>query len=124
MTFEAIPTTTSKMQLPQYILVTLALALPLASAFGGKATFYEPNSLGSCGQQLTADSGTVALSRSHDGNCGRTVPVTSNGRSVTAKVADACSGCGTDGIDLTKSKFLELGGNVGTASLSVSWDFV
>ncbi|CAG8955449.1 hypothetical protein HYFRA_00010315 [Hymenoscyphus fraxineus] len=112
------------MQFPECILATLALSLPLASAFSGKATFYEPNGLGSCGQQLTADSGTVALSRSHDGNCGRTVRVNLNGRSVTAKVADACSGCVSDGIDLTKSKFLELGGNTGTASLSVSWDFV
>jgi rare lipoprotein A (peptidoglycan hydrolase) len=57
-------------------------------------------------------------------HCGRTVSITNtdNGRSITARVADTCPGCGYGSLDLSTGAFGAIG-SYDQGVLPISWSF-
>ncbi|GAA5941837.1 hypothetical protein JCM3775_004778 [Rhodotorula graminis] len=99
------------------------------STYSGTATFfYQDGNAGACGSTHSDSDKIVALQSSMYGSgsyCGKTVVVTntSNGKSVTATVADECPGCSTsESLDLSTGAFDSIG-DEDTGELSISWSF-
>lgn len=57
-------------------------------------------------------------------HCGQWVNIknTANGKTVTAKVADECPGCGYGSLDLSLGAFAAIG-NYDTGVLPITWSF-
>ncbi|GAA5910993.1 hypothetical protein JCM8208_003951 [Rhodotorula glutinis] len=99
------------------------------STYSGVATFfYQDGNAGACGSTHSDSDKIVALQSTMYGSgsyCGKTVVVTntSNGKSVTATVADECPGCSTsESLDLSTGAFDSIG-DEDTGELSISWSF-
>lgn len=56
-------------------------------------------------------------------HCGKTVKITGNGKTITAKVADECPSCvSTGSLDLSEAAFKGLASlNAGVVSIKWSW---
>ncbi|GAA5844870.1 hypothetical protein JCM9279_000025 [Rhodotorula babjevae] len=99
------------------------------STYSGVATFfYQDGNAGACGSTHSDSDKIVALQTTMYGSgsyCGKTVVITntSNGKSVTATVADECPGCSSsESLDLSTGAFDSIG-DEDTGELSISWSF-
>lgn len=105
--------------------------------FTGTGTFYnQEGGYGACGKQFTDSDYIVAIALSRYGtgsnnapDCGRSVRITnkSNGKSVTARVEDACPGCdlrndGGNSVDLSVAAFNAIA-DPATGVIPISWVF-
>ena len=109
-----------------YILaIAGTMALPLhRRGYSGEGTFYTVG-LGSCGQTNSDSQKVAALSSSimsGGDNCGRSLTVTSGGKSVTVKAVDTCPSCGTGDVDLSPSAFKQLA-SLDKGRISISWSW-
>ncbi|KAI0107225.1 RlpA-like double-psi beta-barrel-protein domain-containing protein-containing protein [Nemania sp. FL0031] len=109
-----------------------ALAMPLNSngnalaersgSFTGDITYYQPG-LGACGQTNSDSEAVVALSPSqYDGNCGKSITITKDGKTATAKVVDKCPSCASGAIDVSSTVFQSLA-DLSVGRTTVSWSF-
>ncbi|KAF9117350.1 hypothetical protein BGW39_002263 [Mortierella sp. 14UC] len=57
--------------------------------------------------------------------CGKSVRITSGGKSVTARVTDTCPSkyCTSGSLDLSQAAFKKLA-PLGTGVISISWEYV
>ncbi|KAF3061591.1 Papain inhibitor [Daldinia childiae] len=103
--------------------VVLALGALVAPsvAFSGDMTYYAPG-LGACGNYNTESEAVVAMSPSQDGNCGRTININYNGKTVSATVVDKCPGCAGDSIDVSPSVFEQLE-SLDAGRVQVTWEY-
>ncbi|GAA5877276.1 hypothetical protein JCM16303_006225 [Sporobolomyces ruberrimus] len=94
----------------------------------GHATFYsQGGAAGSCGSVAGDYDMVVAMSAAFGSNnqyCGRSVTIrnTQNGKTVTARVADTCPGCGYGSLDLSMGAFAAIG-SYDQGVLPISWSF-
>ncbi|KAF7368074.1 Barwin-like endoglucanase [Mycena sanguinolenta] len=98
-----------------------------AAAHQGRVTFYTPNGgVGACGHPIKTSAHAVALaSAQYDGgaHCGKKIKVQYNGKSVIANVVDLCSGCPSEGLDLTRGAFKKLA-KPAVGVIEANWHFV
>ncbi|KAK4705386.1 hypothetical protein P7C70_g829, partial [Phenoliferia sp. Uapishka_3] len=95
--------------------------------YSGQATyFYQEGGTGACGSVRKDSSYIVALNTAQysSGNCGKKVKITntSNGKSVTATVADECPGCASHSLDLSTGAFDSIG-DEDTGVLPIKWSY-
>ncbi|GJN88632.1 hypothetical protein Rhopal_001598-T1 [Rhodotorula paludigena] len=121
------PTTTTTQAAPK---TTQAQTDSSASSaqFSGRGTYYFQNgAAGSCGNYNSDSAYIIAVSASqmNSGLCGKKVSIrnTSNGKSITATVADTCPGCGYGSIDLSEGAFGALG-EYSQGVLPLAWSFI
>ncbi|KAI2624758.1 riboflavine-aldehyde-forming enzyme [Xylaria nigripes] len=113
--------------MPSLSKIIIALSLAVGPALAGVATtgdmtYYAPGT-GSCGGSNTEKDSVVALSKSEiNGNCGKTIKITRNGKSASGKVVDTCSSCATGAIDVSPAVFDQLA-NPGEGKVKVDWEF-
>ncbi|BGP12448.1 hypothetical protein JCM10213v2_000365 [Rhodosporidiobolus nylandii] len=98
-----------------------------SGSYSGTATYFYQNGVaGACGTVHSDSDYIIALQTSmYSGgsNCGRTVSINGNGKTITAKVADECPTCVSSGsIDLSEAAFKSLAG-LDAGVVSVTWDF-
>ncbi|PWN98825.1 barwin-like endoglucanase [Tilletiopsis washingtonensis] len=91
----------------------------------GKATYYYQNGQpGSCGGYAGDNDRVVAISSKFKSarKCGGKLKITntSNGKSVTARIADTCPTCAKYDIDLSVGAFKALG-SMSKGVLNVDW---
>lgn len=88
---------------------------PSGAKYTGDITYYTPG-LGSCGVTNTESDHIVALAigmmqAGYSGNpnlnplCGRSITISSGGKTATATITDTCPGCSDGSLDLTPSLF-------------------
>ncbi|GAP91792.1 putative riboflavin-aldehyde forming enzyme protein [Rosellinia necatrix] len=104
------------------LLITIGLAISPAMAYAGDMTWYKPG-LGSCGWTNSNNDNVVALSPSQSGNCGKSVRINYQGKSVTAKVVDKCPGCASGSIDVSPAVFDKLASR-DLGRVKVTWDLI
>ncbi|KAI1126205.1 RlpA-like double-psi beta-barrel-protein domain-containing protein-containing protein [Nemania abortiva] len=104
------------------LIIALGLAVGPTLAFSGDMTYFDPG-LGSCGWTNTNNDAIVALSESQPGNCGKNIRIHYNGKTTTAKVVDACPGCGSGSIDVSRSVFGKLA-DLDKGRVKVTWEFI
>ncbi|KAI8956441.1 RlpA-like double-psi beta-barrel-protein domain-containing protein-containing protein [Daldinia sp. FL1419] len=104
----------------KFIIALGALVAP-SVAFSGDMTYYAPG-LGACGVTSTESEAVVAMSPSQDGNCGRTVSISYNGKTASATVVDKCPGCAGDSIDVSPSVFEQLE-SLDAGRVQVTWEY-
>ncbi|KAI1429212.1 RlpA-like double-psi beta-barrel-protein domain-containing protein-containing protein [Xylaria sp. FL1777] len=93
-----------------------------SQTFTGDITYYQPG-LGACGGTNSDSEAVVALSPSqYDGNCGKTITITKDGKTATAKVVDKCPGCASGSIDVSSTVFQSLV-DLSVGRTTVSWSF-
>ncbi|KXN85759.1 Papain inhibitor [Leucoagaricus sp. SymC.cos] len=96
-----------------------------ALAKTGDATYFFPG-LGACGLQNGNQDLIVALNPADyagGANCGRSIVVNYQGKSVITKVVDLCPGCGAGGVDLSPAAFQQLA-SLDLGRIQVNWNFV
>ncbi|KAI1455504.1 RlpA-like double-psi beta-barrel-protein domain-containing protein-containing protein [Annulohypoxylon moriforme] len=107
------------------IVAALSMTVGYALAFNGDLTYYQPG-LGSCGEQSSSSDHIVALApaqfTSDPNACGKTIQITYNGKTTTAKVVDKCMGCSDDSIDVSTAVFTELA-DLSAGRVQVEWDY-
>ncbi|KAI1756410.1 RlpA-like double-psi beta-barrel-protein domain-containing protein-containing protein [Xylaria castorea] len=94
-----------------------ALAIPLynnssvaaqSQSFTGDITYYQPG-LGACGETNSDSDAVVAMSpEQYTGNCGKSITITKDGKTATAKVVDKCPACASGSIDVSSTVFESL----------------
>ncbi|CAD6888828.1 unnamed protein product [Tilletia controversa] len=91
----------------------------------GSATWYGQQSRGACGQWHKNSDMIVAISGSafKMSMCGRTVAVTSRGKTIYAQVADECPGCPRGSLDISRGMFGRWA-SLDVGVLPISWHFV
>ncbi|KAI1148289.1 RlpA-like double-psi beta-barrel-protein domain-containing protein-containing protein [Nemania diffusa] len=104
------------------LIIGLGIAVGPAVAFSGDMTYYDPG-LGSCGWTNSNNDPVVALSASQSGNCGKSIKIQHNGKTVTAKVVDKCPGCGSGSIDVSPAVFNQLA-DPAQGRVQVTWNFI
>ncbi|KAF6764733.1 RlpA-like double-psi beta-barrel-protein domain-containing protein-containing protein, partial [Ephemerocybe angulata] len=73
-------------------------------------SFYDVG-LGACGGTNVESDFVVALNQAEFGTgfpspqCGKTITMTYNGKTATAKIVDSCPGCPQGGLDLSRGLF-------------------
>ncbi|KAK5629027.1 hypothetical protein RRF57_004742 [Xylaria bambusicola] len=93
-----------------------------AQTFTGDITYYQPG-LGACGETSSDSETVVALSPAqYDGNCGKTITITKDGKTATAKVVDKCPSCASGAIDVSSTVFQSLA-DMSVGRTQVSWSF-
>ncbi|BGP36340.1 hypothetical protein JCM10449v2_000240 [Rhodotorula kratochvilovae] len=97
------------------------------SSYSGQATYYfQGGAAGSCGNYASDSDYVVAVNapQMNSGWCGRSVKITNtaNGKTISAKVADTCPGCGHGSLDLSEGAFGALG-SYSSGVLPISWSF-
>ncbi|GAA6063674.1 hypothetical protein JCM10212_000410 [Sporobolomyces blumeae] len=124
-------TTTTTWEAPKTTTTQAAQQQSTSKSYGsysGQATFYTQGGVaGSCGQVNGDYSMIVAMNAPMvDGgaHCGQWVNIknTANGKTVTAKVADTCPGCGYGSLDLSLGAFDAIGSR-DTGVLPITWSF-
>ncbi|GAB9477917.1 hypothetical protein Gpo141_00015108, partial [Globisporangium polare] len=113
------------------IAATSAVMNPGAdAAFSGKATTYGTNDFsgGACslrqGPSAVTSSYFVAMNKQQYGNaCGRCISITGAKATVTAFVADLCSECGQNNLDLSGNLWTAVTGKTPGIE-KITWDFV
>ncbi|GAA5837080.1 hypothetical protein JCM9279_005579 [Rhodotorula babjevae] len=98
-----------------------------SGTYSGQATFYsQGGAAGSCGNYASDSDYVVAVNAAqmNSGWCGRKVTVTnkSNGKTITATVADTCPGCSYGSLDLSTGAFGAIG-SYDTGVLPIAWNF-
>lgn len=120
------------MQLTTLTSLVVAAVAGRAAAYTGDLTYYYPGGgYGACGQPIQNGDLVAAVSArfftaanpNQDPICGRTVTVTYNGRSATARVLDKCGGCGAQDIDVTPAVFSQLA-DLSAGRVRVNWSGV
>ncbi|KAL0961551.1 hypothetical protein HGRIS_006490 [Hohenbuehelia grisea] len=112
-----------------HLIKAVALATTIfleVSAFTGRASFYDPNGVGACGIFNNPSDFVVAITPGHWANgahCGRTVTVTSGGKTIQVKVVDECFTCPADGIDLSTGAFQQFASLSAGIIDNVVWNF-
>ncbi|KAI8633893.1 RlpA-like double-psi beta-barrel-protein domain-containing protein-containing protein [Xylariaceae sp. FL1651] len=92
------------------------------SSYTGDITYYQPG-LGACGETNTDSEHVVALSPAdYNGNCGKTITITKDGKKVSAKVVDKCPSCASGSIDVSSTVFEALA-DLSVGRTTVSWSF-
>lgn len=100
--------------------------------YSGDLTYYAVG-LGSCGfddsgkgnaENIVAISSQLMGAQSN-GNamCGKTITISSGGKSIQATVRDKCPGCTSTSIDVSEHAFLALFGDLGVGRGQVTWSF-
>lgn len=92
--------------------------------YNGDITYYAPG-LGACGWTNTDAEHVAALSPSQFSsgtNCGKTITINKDGKSVKAKVVDLCPGCASGGVDVSSTAFGVLA-NLDVGRTTVAWSF-
>ncbi|KAG0286341.1 hypothetical protein BGZ96_009540 [Linnemannia gamsii] len=97
-----------------------------AGSFSGRGTWFT-DSVGSCGTPFDTNDMIVAMNEAQMGGtsmCGKTVRITSGGKTVTARVTDTCPSqyCNSGSLDLSKAAFSKLA-PLGTGVISINWEF-
>ncbi|KAI1303499.1 RlpA-like double-psi beta-barrel-protein domain-containing protein-containing protein [Xylaria venustula] len=93
-----------------------------SQTFTGDITYYQPG-LGACGETSTDSEAVVALSTSqYDGNCGKTMTITKDGKTAKAKVVDKCVSCASGSIDVSSTVFQSLV-DLSVGRTTVTWSF-
>ncbi|KAI1350375.1 RlpA-like double-psi beta-barrel-protein domain-containing protein-containing protein [Xylaria sp. FL0043] len=93
-----------------------------SQTFTGDITYYQPG-LGACGETSTDAETVVALSPAqYDGACGKTITITKDGKTATAKVVDKCPSCASGAIDVSSTVFKSLA-DMAVGRTTVSWSF-
>lgn len=97
-----------------------------SGSFSGRGTWFT-DSVGSCGTSFTTDDLIVAMNAPQQGSgnaqCGKTVHIQANGKSVTAKVVDTCPECASGSLDLSQAAFKALA-PLGEGVIAITWSFV
>lgn len=96
----------------------------------GDITFYQAG-LGACGETHDGLSEFVValphgmMGTQSNGNpfCGRTVSITKNGKTTSAKVVDKCMGCKDGDLDLSEKAFAALGIDQSVGRTTAEWFF-
>ncbi|KAF9903404.1 hypothetical protein EC991_003859 [Linnemannia zychae] len=97
-----------------------------AQGFSGKGTWFT-DTTGSCGTPFDTNDMIVAMNEAQMGGtsmCGKSVRITSGGKSVTARVTDTCPSqyCSSGSLDLSQAVFQKLA-PLDTGVISISWEF-
>ncbi|KAI0878143.1 RlpA-like double-psi beta-barrel-protein domain-containing protein-containing protein [Hypoxylon argillaceum] len=93
-----------------------------SQTFTGDITYYQPG-LGACGQTNSDSEAVVAMSPSqYNGNCGKFITITKNGKKARAKVVDKCPSCASGAIDVSSTVFKSLA-DLSVGRTTVSWSF-
>ncbi|GJJ73789.1 hypothetical protein EMPS_06147 [Entomortierella parvispora] len=95
--------------------------------FSGRGTWFT-DSVGSCGTPFDTNDMIVAMNGEQMGDntqCGRTVQITSNGKTVKATVVDTCPSeyCATGALDLSQAVFEQLA-PLSVGVIQIEWSFV
>ncbi|KAI1270354.1 RlpA-like double-psi beta-barrel-protein domain-containing protein-containing protein [Xylariaceae sp. FL1019] len=91
-------------------------------SYTGDITYYEPG-LGACGWTNSDSEDVVALSTAdYDGNCGKSITITKDGKTASAKVVDKCPSCASGSIDVSSTVFAQLA-DLSVGRTTVSWSF-
>ncbi|OAQ36520.1 hypothetical protein K457DRAFT_64700 [Linnemannia elongata AG-77] len=96
------------------------------SGYSGKGTWFT-DSTGSCGTSFDTNDMIVAMNEAQMGGtsmCGKSVRITSGGKSVTARVTDTCPSqyCNSGSLDLSQAVFSKLA-PLSTGVISITWEF-
>jgi len=108
-----------------------ALATPIRRSFSGFGTWYytQTGNAGSCGSYLSDSGYTVAMNslQYNDGMCGKTIKITSNGKTAYATVQDLCpnggGNCNYGDVDMSPSLFQSFS-SLDSGKIPIQWDFV
>ena len=93
-----------------------------SQTFTGDITYYQPG-LGACGQTNTDSELVVAMSPAqYDGNCGKSITITKDGKTAHAKVVAKCPSCASGSIDVSSTVFQSLV-DLSVGRTTVSWSF-
>ncbi|KAG0272231.1 hypothetical protein BGZ95_012028 [Linnemannia exigua] len=97
-----------------------------AQGFSGKGTWFT-DTTGSCGTPFDTNDMIVAMNEAQMGGtsmCGKTVRISSGGKSVTARVTDTCPSqyCNSGSLDLSQAVFQKLA-PLGAGVISITWEF-
>ncbi|KAG2225041.1 hypothetical protein INT45_003241 [Circinella minor] len=103
--------------------------------YSGTGTWFIPSteggSAGACGGDNEDDAQIVALNAEQYGDtdsesawCGKKVEITSNGKTATATITDACPDCVTGDLDLTQAVFKQLNSDLDTGEIDITWKVV
>ncbi|TGJ82238.1 hypothetical protein E0Z10_g6514 [Xylaria hypoxylon] len=93
-----------------------------SQTFTGDITYYQPG-LGACGETNSDSENVVAMSPTeYQGNCGKTITITKDGKTATAKVVDKCPSCASGAIDVSSVVFQSLA-DMSVGRTTVSWSF-
>ncbi|KAG9072663.1 hypothetical protein KI688_000435 [Linnemannia hyalina] len=96
------------------------------SAFSGRGTWFT-DTVGSCGTPFDTHDLIVAMNEAQMGGtsmCGKSVRVTSGGKTVTARVTDTCPSqyCNSGSLDLSQAVFSQLA-PLSTGVIPITWVF-
>ncbi|KAL7627273.1 hypothetical protein AAE478_001462 [Parahypoxylon ruwenzoriense] len=103
------------------IVIALGAFIAPTLAFSGDMTYFFPG-LGACGGYNTESEAVVAMPLSQDGNCGRTINISYNGKTVSAQVVDKCPGCAGNSIDVSPSVFQQLE-SLDAGRIQITWEY-
>jgi expansin (peptidoglycan-binding protein) len=97
------------------------------TTYSGRGTWFTDRT-GSCGVPFTMNDMIVAMNQAQmDSNsqCGKTVRVSFNGKSITARVVDTCpsSYCSSGALDLSQAAFRKLA-PLDKGVIAIRWQFV
>ncbi|KAG0317991.1 hypothetical protein BGZ97_004524 [Linnemannia gamsii] len=97
-----------------------------ASSFSGRGTWFT-DTVGSCGTPFDTNDMIVAMNAAQMGGtsmCGKTVRITSGGKTVTARVTDTCPSqfCSSGSLDLSQAVFSKLA-PLDKGVIAISWEF-
>ncbi|BGP37885.1 hypothetical protein JCM10450v2_001821 [Rhodotorula kratochvilovae] len=120
------PTTTTTQAPKTTQAVQQKVSSAASGSFSGRATYYfQGGAAGSCGNYASDSDYIVAVNAAqmNSGLCGKTVKITNtaNGKTITARVADTCPGCGYGSLDLSEGAFGALG-SYSSGVLPIAWD--
>ncbi|KAI0848032.1 RlpA-like double-psi beta-barrel-protein domain-containing protein-containing protein [Daldinia vernicosa] len=101
--------------------IALGAFIAPSVAFSGDMTYYAPG-LGACGNVNTESDAVVAVSSSQDGNCGRTINISYNGKTASATIVDECPGCPVGSIDVSPVVFEQLE-SLDAGRVQVTWEY-
>ncbi|KAF9435814.1 hypothetical protein BGZ76_005468 [Entomortierella beljakovae] len=105
----------------------LPVSQTLASgSFSGRGTWFTDD-FGSCGTDFDTNDMIVALNAAQMGGteqCGRSVRITANGKTVYGKVVDTCPSqyCAFGALDLSQALFKQLS-PLSTGVIQLKWEF-
>ncbi|KAF9127670.1 hypothetical protein BGX30_014701 [Mortierella sp. GBA39] len=94
------------------------------SSFSGRGTWFT-GTVGSCGTPFDTNDLIVAMNAPQMGGtsmCGKSVLITSGGKTVTARVTDTCPSCNSGSLDLSPAAFTQLA-PLSTGVIPITWVF-
>ncbi|KAG0355522.1 hypothetical protein BG005_005540 [Podila minutissima] len=100
--------------------------LKTSGSYSGRGTWFT-DSVGSCGTKFTTNDMIVAMNAPQQGGnnaqCGKSVRIQHNGKSITAKVVDTCPECASGSLDLSQAAFSSLA-SLDQGTIDITWSFV